>query len=548
MKLLTPAALLARLDRSLPLLTGGGRSAPDRQRTLRDAIAWSFDLLSSAEQALFRRLAVFVGGWTLDAAEAVCDLDGSGDVLDVLAALVDHSLVGAGPGANKQPRFTMLETVREFALERLEACHEAEDQRERHAAHGLALARAAGSEVYGAGQLAWLERLDQEHANLRGALSWYLERDPRSAADLAACLWQFWRLRSHYTEGLDWLNRALAAAPHKTVAWARASLGAGVLARDLGDMAVAHPHLIDSLACSRAVGEPPLVAFALREVAGWHVHRGEVTPARPLLREALLLARSVGDRRGMAGALMFQAQVATLGGSRRRAWVLNQAALAAAREVGDRWLIGAILLQLGTLAVDAGEVQLALPLLEEGLEVSNVLGVPTRAGQFHWQLGRIALMHGELDQAVRLLEALRVAANQRQSPRGIAAALVDAARVARARGTRTQAVDMLCEALRLRDAVSDRVGSIECLEMLAAVDAGVEPMHAAWLLGAAAAGRRILGAPPPPHLHQELATTARAARMATGTANFEAAQATGELVPLAEAIGQVLDGAKPAWQ
>jgi tetratricopeptide (TPR) repeat protein len=393
--------------------------------------------------------------------------------------------------------------------------------------------------VFGAGQLPWLERLEREQANLRGALTWYLEREPQAAAELAACLWQFWRVRAHYTEGLDWLTRALASAPGQTRIWARAALAAGILARDVGDMATAHTQLTASLACSRALGEPGLVAFALRDLAGWHIHRGDFTQAVPLLREALRLARAAGDQRGQAGTLMFQAWAAGAGGNSRRAWVLNQAGLARARVVGDRWLIAAILLQLGSLAVEEGDFYSAMPLLEEGLQVSRALGVPTRAGQFQWQLARVALAQGEPDRALPLLESLQVASRERQSPRGSATALVDLARVAQVRGARREALALLREALRLRDAVSDRLGSIECLERLAAVDAGVEPLHTAWLLGATVAARRALGAPPSRVVQQELAETARIARAAS-EATFSAAQAAGECVPLEQAIAQGL--------
>ncbi len=542
--LLSPSALLRRLERRLPLLVGGAADLPERQQTLRQTLAWSYDLLRPTEQILFKRLAVFAAGWTLEAAEAVCPDDAlpAEDLLDHLQVLIDSSLVRVQriDDNGGEPRFGLLETVHEFAQEQLELGDDVETQRERHAAYFLALTRTAEPEVRGARQLVWLARLDREQANLREALSWYLGHDPPVAAELAGRLWQFWRLRGHYAEGLAWLNRGLAAAPGQSVAWARAALGAGVLARDLGDMATAHTHLTASLTCSRALGELELVAHALRDLAGWHVHRSAFGSARPLLREALVLARATGDQLGVAGTLMFQAQVAASGGSTRRAQVLNQAGLAAARAVGDRWLMAAILLQLGSLAVDAGELESAVPLLEEGLAVSCDLGVPTRVGQFQWQLGRIALLRGELDRALPLLETLRVASRERQSPRGTAAALVDVARVAHARGARTEALALLREALRLRDGVSDRVGSIECLELLAAVDAAVDPLYAAWLLGAAAAGRRALGAPPWALVRQELETTRRTARAAVGAATFDEAQAAGQLASLEHAIVQAL--------
>jgi non-specific serine/threonine protein kinase len=250
------------------------------------------------------------------------------------------------------------------------------------------------------------------------------------------------------------------------------------------------------------------------------------------------LARSSGDERGVAGALMFQAVAAAAGGTTRRAWVLNEAAVNAARKAGDRWLIGATLLELGTLAVDMGALQSAVPLLEEGLEVSRELRVHTRVGQFAWQLGRVALAQGEIDRALPLLETLRVAARERRSPRGLAAALLDLGRVAHARGKRAEALTLLRESLRLRHSVDDRLGSIECLETLAALEARVEPLRAAWLLGAAAAGRRALGTPPSSVMQNDLDVSARSAEAAVGTAAFQAAQTAGELTPLEQAIIQ----------
>ncbi|MBV9171051.1 MAG: helix-turn-helix domain-containing protein [Chloroflexi bacterium] len=537
-QLLAPAALLRRLERCLPLLSAGAPDMPKRQQTMRATLAWSHDLLEPATQMLFRRLAVFAGGWTLEAAKAVCADSAlpANEVLDRLQVLVDSSLVRRLDRAGDERRLGMLETVREFALEHLEACDEVENERARHAAYFLALARAAEPKVFGAGQLAWLEQLDREHENLRVALSWHLAFEPQAAAELAGCLWQFWRMRGHQIEGLDWLQRTLVTAPGQTRARARALLGAGILARDLGDMVMAHAHLTESLACSRALDEPALVAFGLRDLAGWHTHQGAFALARPLLREALRLARTAGDQRGVAATLMFQAQVAAGGGATRRAWVLNRAGLAAARASGDRWLIVALLLQLGRLAVDAGELEAAVPLLQEGLEVSRVLRAHNRVSHFTWQLGRVALARGDLDRALPLLDALRVAARERHLPRGVASALVDLARVAQARGARTDALALLREALQLLHAMSDRVGAIECLERLAAVDACADPLRAAWLLGAAAAGRRALSAPPSQLLQQDLAETACTARSAAGAMAFEAAHMAGELVPLKQAI------------
>ncbi|MDQ3588799.1 MAG: helix-turn-helix domain-containing protein, partial [Actinomycetota bacterium] len=219
-KLFPPKALLDRLDRRLQLLGGGARDLPQRQRTLRDAIAWSYDLLDAEEQTLFRRLAVFAGGCTLEAAEAVCGPgpDGSegGDVLETLASLVDNNLLvsrsetPSGEGY-EGPRFTMLETIREYAAERLRSSGEAEEMGRAHALYYLALAESTQPEVSAREPLEWLGLLEEEHDNLRAALRWVIwDREADTAARLALAVWRFWAERHHLSEGRRWLEAVLA--------------------------------------------------------------------------------------------------------------------------------------------------------------------------------------------------------------------------------------------------------------------------------------------------------------------------------------------------
>jgi len=222
-KILPPDALLKRLERRLPLLTGGPRDAPKRLRTMRDAIGWSNDLLSPAEQVLFRHLAAFVGGFGLEAVEAVTDPDGSLGLnfLDGIASLVDKSLLRQEPGPGGEPRYLMLETVREFVLEQVEASGEAQEVRRRHAAFFVGLAEAAEPKLRGREQLAWLEQLDAEQANLRAALEWAIERgETETALRLAGTLHWFWYLRGHWNEGRSWLDRALALSSNSSLKFA----------------------------------------------------------------------------------------------------------------------------------------------------------------------------------------------------------------------------------------------------------------------------------------------------------------------------------------
>jgi predicted ATPase/class 3 adenylate cyclase len=213
-KLLTVQAMLARLGNRLRLLTGGARDLPERQRTLRSTIEWSYGLLEEGEKVLFARLSAFAGGRTLEAMEAICDAGGdlAVDVLDGLTSLVDKSLLKQEEGAGGEPRFVMLETIHEFAREKLRESGEAEDIRRLHAEYFLALAEEAEPAVEGEQQPAWLDRLEEEHDNIRAALSWSLgqDRDPELALQMGAALGEFWYLRGHFSEARRWLEEALA--------------------------------------------------------------------------------------------------------------------------------------------------------------------------------------------------------------------------------------------------------------------------------------------------------------------------------------------------
>jgi len=217
-KLLPPAALLARLERSLDVLTGRARDLPERHRTLRDTLTWSYDLLDPDEQALFRRLAVFAGGCTLDAADAVCVVStdsapvvGGGDMFTALNALVDQSLARLAEPAGEEPRLMMLETIREYALEHLTASGEESEVRRLHAAHYLALAEAVEPLLLGPQQVAWLARLERERDNLRAALRWAWESgEMELGLRIAGALWRFWHLHGYVSEGRGWLDALLA--------------------------------------------------------------------------------------------------------------------------------------------------------------------------------------------------------------------------------------------------------------------------------------------------------------------------------------------------
>jgi predicted ATPase len=275
-RLLPPMALLSRLERRLPLLTDGPRDAPARQRTLRDAIKWSYDLLTPDEQVLFCRLSVFAGGWTVEAAATVARVDGNLDIFDGLASLVDKSLVQSQE-TGAEPRFVILETIREFGLDRL---REDDDQglttEQAHAGYFLSLAEQALAGLVGSQQESWLARLDSEDGNIRAALTWSLEHGAtETAVRLARALWRYWSTRGRLIEGRTWLERALALpnvaeVPVRVHADAHNALG-NILG-DSAEYTLARQHYEEALALRREIADSEGIAGALNNlgiVAAW---------------------------------------------------------------------------------------------------------------------------------------------------------------------------------------------------------------------------------------------------------------------------------------
>ena len=301
-KVLPPAALLTRLDVRLPLLTGGGQDLPARQRTMRDAIAWSYDLLSSEDQALFRHLAVFAGGFTLDAAEAVADPDGALPVFDGIVALVEQSLLRQAPGRDDEPRYVLLETMREFGLEQLARAGEADDARQRHAEHFLELSvrfmRDYGVPVLmSPDSLAFVGYRMAEQDNIRLALAWLDERGQIEALlELSSMLYVLWLAQGLYREGRRWLERALARSSGMvSVARVQALAGAALLDIFQGDYARAEGLLVAGLALARQLDDAVLVSAALSNAAFLCYRRGDYGRAETLASEALPLLRDRAD-------------------------------------------------------------------------------------------------------------------------------------------------------------------------------------------------------------------------------------------------------------
>jgi non-specific serine/threonine protein kinase len=372
-KVLTPQALLARLSRRLQVLTGGARNLPARHQTLREAIAWSHELLASAEQALFARLAVFAGGATLQAIEAVCMVDGEAlaDPLDSIQALVNNSLIQQELRARAEPRLSMLETIGEYALEQLAARGEEELLRARHAAYYLHVAESAQPKLDSAEQAVWLERLEAEHDNLRAALSWALDGGEAAlAVSLGAVPWRFWEMRGHLTEGQRWLAAALergqgAAAAARAAAYT----GAGTMALHQGDYAQATRWHQQALNLYQELGDSKGVAFALHNVGVQSLVQGESAAAVRYFSERLSLSQQQEDPRLSAYVLMNLGNVARYQGDYGQAVADYTESLSVSRALGDPWLACFGLLGLGIVAGEQGNDAQATAVLQEVLSL-----------------------------------------------------------------------------------------------------------------------------------------------------------------------------------
>ena len=360
---LSPAQILERLSQRLDLLKGG-RDADPRQQTLRATIEWSYELLSAEEQRLFARLAVFADGCTLDAAEAVADAN-----LDTLQALVDKSLV-----RHTTERFWMLETIREFAIERLDDSGDGNDSHDRHASFFLALAEEAGPELFGTHPGSWLDRLDREHDNLRAAL----DRFGRSGANqralrLAGALAEFWAVRGHLTEGRRRIEGALDADDRPTAARAKALNGAADLATGTGDPETAKHRAREGLALNRELGRGWGIADSLLLLGIAHNESGDFARGKELIEESIPLYRDLGDDHGGMEATRLLAWSCNQLGDRARAMELLEDLVRRARALGDTSIESRSLASLGSHATDEGR----------GADALRLLGEAYRLGQQH---------------------------------------------------------------------------------------------------------------------------------------------------------------------
>ena len=400
-KLLSPRAILARLENRLELLTGGTRDLPSRHRTLRGAVDWTYELLDADEQAVFARLAVFEGGCTPEDAEAVCGEPAAGALLDVLASLVDKSLVIRREPSAGEIRLDMLQTIREYARYRLIERGELDDARRRHAEHFLAVAETAEPQLLGPEQSSVVRRLEEQTPNVRLALAWSLETGRLELGlRIAGALARFWSIRDQMTEGRAWLRRALArgssvAQPVR----ARALFASAYCALAQGDYDEATTRFEESLETYATLKDRRSEAACLAQIGWLMLARGRLEEATAAATRSLDLARAIGDQATASVALADLADVALRSGHGERALELFAEVLSLRRALGDRRNVANALLNLGRAELLAGDATAASRRLDEGLALAREVGDTWGTSLAQVSLARVALDRGDPDGA-----------------------------------------------------------------------------------------------------------------------------------------------------
>jgi predicted ATPase len=510
-KLLSPSAMRSRLASSLQLLTGGARDLPARQQTLRQAIDWSYDLLTEEEQRLFRRLSVFVGSCNLEAVESVCDAkqDLGLDVLDGMTSLVDKSLARQIEQPDGEPGFTMLETIREYARGKMAESGEEPLVRRSHAAYCLVLAEDAAADS-GGNQSGLQERLDIESQNFRAALDWLIETgNAEWGLRLGVALFPFWERRERLTEARDWYGKLLkmpGVAAHPSLRM-RALHSAGVLAGEQRDHSEGLALLTDSLEVARQMQDAPSVAVALNGLAMVSREQGDLPAARALCEEAVMHWRQLQDAPAVARGLSNLAGIANLQQDHQGARTLYQESLALFRELGDRTGAAWALNHQGDLARDQGDSAAAATLYQQSLADFRELGD-------RW---------------------------------GIAGSLADLGNLAREQRDYSAAASLYRESLSLFRELEHKRGIARLLESFAcSAAAQSEPERALRLAGAAAALRQSIGAPLTSDEQAKLERGLEPARTKLTTTAGRTAWLEGWVTPVERAIEDVSGGSASA--
>jgi predicted ATPase/class 3 adenylate cyclase len=546
-KVLSPAALLERLADRLKVLTGGARDLPARQQTLRAAIAWSHDLLSTDDRALFRRLGVFAGGFSFATAEAIVDTDGALDLFAGIASLVDKSQLRQEEQADGEPRFRLLETIRAFALEQLDASEEAVAFRRAHAAHFLALAEDAAPELVGPRQVTWLDRLEADHDNLRAALGWFEVHDEAALLRLAGALWEFWRVRGHLSEGLRWLERALASQSTDSEERQRALAGAGDLANSLGDYGRAESWFRAGLAIARRRYDASGVAALLNNLGAVALARGDIADAEQRFEESLNRSQSLGDRRRAAVALSNLGAIDQYRGNHASAASRYETCLAVCREIGDQRGAAATLLNLLSLVAPLpADADKSLRLGDEALALCRALGDRQGEALALSGLATVAEVRGDPARASGLHGASLALFREIGDESGVARALGSLGLLALDQNDLTRAFKLCRDALRVNSLLGEREDVAAGLEAMAILTlASGAQSQAVRLLGAVNALREAIEIPAPPMLLARIERAIAALRTRLGDREFARCWDAGRLLDLERATREALGEMAP---
>lgn len=548
-KLLAPQAILQRLEHRLTLLTGGARDLPARQQTLRDTIAWSFDLLNANEKTLFARLGVFVGGCTMEAVEAVCGADAFAGV----ESLVNKSLLRLEESGAGEARVTMLETIREFARERLDESESAAI-RKQHADYYLTWADAVEPKLFGADQVQALNQLETEHDNLRAVFRWADEiGDYAHGLKLAKSICYFWQIRGYLTEGRGWFEKflALAAKDHTAVSKdtrSKALRGLGGLLSELGELDQARQVYEQALALRREIGEPKDIAASLNDLGMVAQEQADHRQALSLFEESLALRHTLADspttQRGIAAVLNNIGFSLHDQGDYERARAAFDECLAVFRALGDQHSVAIVLNNLGEAARDQGDYARARNCHEESLALNQELGKKEGVAFSLTNIGEVTGFQGDFARAEQLITEALALFRELGHKMGIAVALNAQGEMAFLQSDCARARTLYRASLEICVEVGDKRMIVSCWEGLArVVCAQNDPARAVRLLGAAAQWREALKIPLAPTDRKFYQAAVECAHTQLDDVTFAAEFTQGRALSLEQAIAYALEQA-----
>ncbi len=551
MRSLSPTEVLARLDHILPLLVGGSRDLPSRHQTMRETINWSHELLGPAEQAIFRRLSIFASGWTLAAAEEVTAWREIAveDVVDLISALVEQSLVVVDTTSDNATRYRMLEPIRQFAARRAEEAGEWETLADQHLGWCLSLAQQAAKEMIGPAQQQWLDRLEREHDDMRAALAWCEQDRSRSTSGLrlATALWRFWETRGYLTEGRRWMEHAITAAPDApTILRGEAFNVAGNLAFDQGDYPRASTLIETSLTLRREIGDMRGIGLSLNDLANVYLGQGEYERASTLYAEALALFREHATEWEIAIALHNTGMTLGYRGEYVRAFELLEEALAIWEEIGEMSLRARVVDVMGEISRRQGDLDRAQRWHEASLTLRQQVGDTRGTALTLNNLGKVARYRGDYAEATRLIEESLQLRQMIGARFGIASSLSSLADIARSQGDWRRARDLYQASINERWQLRINDGLADCLHGLADVarSAG-DSQRAARLLGASEAMRESMLQIVSPIDRPDYERTLAAIRDSMTPDEFDTARAAGRALTVDQAIAEALgDGSE----